>query len=61
MMYSIRCRQCATTVVHDPNQLQGCRCDPDATSWVAIGKDGRLLKMSGSNIEVLKDNDETNI
>jgi hypothetical protein len=61
MMYSIRCRQCATTVVHDHNQLQGCRCDPDATSWVAIGKDGRLIKMSGSNIEVLKADDETNI
>jgi len=58
MMYSIRCRQCATTVVHDPNQLQGCCCDPDATSWVAIGKDGRLLKMSGSNIEVLGSYDE---
>ena len=58
MMYSIRCKQCATTVVYDPNQLQGCRCDPDATSWVAIGKDGRLLKMSGSNIEVLESHDE---
>ena len=61
MMYSIRCRQCATTVVHDHNQLQGFRCDHDATSWVAIGKDGRLIKMSGSNIEVLEVNDETNI
>ena len=58
MIRSIRCKQCATTVVYDPNQLQGCRCDPDATSWVAIGKDGRLLKMSGSNIEVLESHDE---
>ena len=52
MMYSLRCRQCATQVVHNPEQLQGCRCDPDSTSWVAIGKDGRLIKMSGSNIEM---------
>ena len=51
-MYSLRCRQCATQVVHNPEQLQGCRCDPDSTSWVAIGKDGRLIKMSGSNIEM---------
>jgi len=61
MMYSVRCKQCATTVSHNPNTLQGCNCDPDATSWVAIGKDGRLIKMSGSNIEVLENNDETNI
>lgn len=58
MIYSVRCRQCATTVIHNYHNLQGCNCDPDATSWVAIGKDGRLLKMSGSNIEILKADDE---
>ena len=52
MMYSVRCRQCATLVVHNPEKLDGCNCDPDSTSWVAIGKDGRLIKMSGSNIEM---------
>ena len=53
MISTIRCRQCAATVVHNPQKLEGCNCDPDATSWVAIGKDGRLIKMSGSNMEIL--------
>jgi len=56
MIYSIKCRQCAVTIKHDPFNLRSCNCDPDATSWVAIAKDGRLIKMSGSNIEIL---DET--
>ena len=52
MMYSVRCRQCATRIVHNTEQLQSCNCDPDASSWVAIAKDGKLIKMSGSNIEI---------
>ena len=61
MIRSIRCRQCGTKITYNPNTFESCHCDPDATSWVAIGKDGRLIKMSGSNIEVLEVNDETNI
>jgi hypothetical protein len=32
-----------------------CNCDPDATSWVALDKTAKLIKMSGSNIEILEE------
>jgi hypothetical protein len=50
----IKCKQCAVTIEHDPTQMVSCHCDPDATSWIAIGKDKRLIKLSGSNIEIIE-------
>ena len=50
-MLAVRCRKCGVVVRHDEKHLNGCGCDPDAPSWIAIGKDGRMVKMSDANYE----------
>ena len=55
MIVQIRCRQCAVTITHDPTQLVSCNCDPDSSSWVALDKDCKLIKGSGSNVEILSE------
>lgn len=38
----VRCLNCHGVVTHDPRQLTGCNCDPDAPQWCYIEKDGRV-------------------
>jgi hypothetical protein len=40
----------------DKQRLVGCGCDPDAPSWIALEKTGRLLKMSDANYDVMETN-----
>ena len=55
MIVQVRCRQCGVKVMHDPFSLRSCNCDPDSSSWVALDKDCKLIKGSGSNIEILEE------
>ncbi len=41
-MTSIRCLNCGATVTHNPRQISGCNCDPDAPFWCYINKDGEV-------------------
>lgn len=50
----LRCNKCGFTVKLDKQRLVGCGCDPDASSWIALEKTGRLLKMSDANYDVLE-------
>ena len=40
------CNKCNTLVTHQPNKTIGCRCDPDAPTWIAYKPDGKLMFMS---------------
>lgn len=50
-MNAIHCLTCDQIVRHDERRLQGCYCDPDAPSWVAIDKDGRVVASASSRWE----------
>lgn len=54
MIYRIQCNKCGSMVKHDTQIVQGCLCDPDSPSWVAIQPDGRMLKMSQANYMVFE-------
>jgi hypothetical protein len=54
-MVSIQCNKCNATVLHDPKQLTGCLCDPDAPTWCWIEADGRVRGFSHSKYNVLED------
>ena len=41
-------------VRHDTQILQGCLCDPDAPTWIAIQADGRMLKMSHADYTIFE-------
>jgi len=53
MIYQVRCNACKAAVVHNKDYLTGCLCDSDAPTWVGIGKDGRLIHYSQSDISVI--------
>jgi hypothetical protein len=55
MTHAVVCLKCQHLVKHNPRQLEGCRCDPDAPTWIAITQDGRLLTMSHANYAELSD------
>jgi len=55
----LRCRKCQYVIKHDPMRVSGCGCDPDASSWIAFGRDGRLLKMSGASFDTIHEVDPT--
>jgi hypothetical protein len=48
---TIRCIKCGVFVTHSEESVNGCNCDPDAPSWIAFDRSGRILKMSGANYE----------
>ena len=50
---AIVCQVCDLVVLPDPITLQGCGCDPDAPTWVAIQPDGNLLAFSQANYEIV--------
>ena len=54
MIYQVRCNACKGVIIHDPKQLTGCLCDSDAPTWVGIGKDGRLIHYSQSDMSVIE-------
>ena len=40
----------------DADRIAGCRCDPDAPSWIGIEPNGRVLAFSQSKYEIVKEN-----
>ena len=50
----IRCHKCERLVLRDLELINGCGCDPDAPTWIAIRPDGRLLTMSHANYEIIE-------
>jgi len=42
----VRCNNCQRTILRDLETLNGCGCDPDAPTWIALYPDGRMLAMS---------------
>jgi hypothetical protein len=43
------CNKCNTLVTHQPDKTIGCRCDPDAPTWIAYKPDGKLMAFSHAN------------
>jgi len=52
-MIKVKCLKCNTVVEHNPRQITGCGCDPDAPTWVYIETDGRIRGFSQAEWEVL--------
>ena len=40
MITTIICEWCKTIVRHNPRQITGCNCDPDAPQWCYIDTNG---------------------
>lgn len=55
MIHAAVCLKCQHMVTHNPKRLEGCLCDPDAPTWIAITTDGRLLTMSHAKYAELAD------
>ena len=45
-MIELLCHKCNVLVSRDRIYVNGCGCDPDAPTWVAIQPDGKLITMS---------------
>jgi hypothetical protein len=52
----IVCQLCDGEVRLDADRIAGCRCDPDAPSWIGIEPNGRVLAFSQSKYEIVKEN-----
>jgi len=51
----IVCQVCDGEIRLDADRIAGCRCDPDAPTWIGIEPNGRVLAFSQSNYEIVKD------
>ncbi len=49
----LRCQYCDAIIVHDETKMSSCLCDPDAPTWVAITKEGKIMSMSHGKYEYL--------
>ena len=49
----IVCQLCDGEVRLDTDRIAGCRCDPDAPSWIGIEPNGRVLAFSQSKYEIV--------
>jgi len=47
------CQHCDAIVEHDETQMTSCLCDPDAPTWIAITREGRIMSMSHASYEYL--------
>ena len=47
------CQHCDAIIEHDETKVSSCLCDPDAPTWVAIMRDGKILSMSQASYEYL--------
>lgn len=45
-MIQLLCHKCNVLVSRDPLYVNGCGCDPDAPTWIAIQPNGKLITMS---------------
>jgi hypothetical protein len=39
----VRCMTCQHLVIGAPSRTVGCLCDPDASTWLAIDNDERII------------------
>ena len=49
----IVCQLCDGEIRLDTDRIAGCRCDPDAPTWIGIEPNGRVLAFSQSNYEIV--------
>ena len=49
----IVCQICDGEIRLDADRIAGCRCDPDAPTWIGIEPNGRVLAFSQSNYEIV--------
>lgn len=52
-IWAMRCNKCEAIVIRLPDRTAGCKCDPDAPTWVAIQTNGRLITMSQADYEII--------
>ena len=50
----ITCNNCDVSFSMDGRRTVGCGCDPDAPTWVAVDKYGRVIALSYANYETRK-------
>jgi len=51
----IVCQLCDGEVRLDTDRIAGCRCDPDAPTWIGIEPNGRVLAFSQAKYEIVKE------
>ena len=49
----LRCNKCDAILEYDDTKMASCLCDPDAPTWVAITREGRVMSMSHASYEYL--------
>ena len=49
----IVCQICDGEIRLDADRIAGCRCDPDAPTWIGIEPNGRVLAFSQANYEIV--------
>jgi hypothetical protein len=54
-MMKVKCLKCEGIVEYIKGRTAGCFCDPDAPTWIGIGPDKKLLKLSNVKYEVIDD------
>lgn len=58
MTKEVVCLKCNAHIKHNPRQIQGCVCDPDAPTWVYIQPDGVVKGFSQSEWREVTDGEE---
>ena len=53
LVMKLCCQHCDAIIEHDETKVASCLCDPDAPTWVAISRDGRIMSMSHASYEYL--------
>ena len=54
----IVCQICDGEIRLDTDRIAGCRCDPDAPTWIAIEPNGRVLAFSQAKYEIVTNNED---
>ena len=53
----IVCQVCDGEIRLDTDRIAGCRCDPDAPTWIGIEPNGRVLAFSQAKYEIVTNNE----
>jgi hypothetical protein len=53
----IVCQVCDGEIKLDTDRIAGCRCDPDAPTWIGIEPNGRVLAFSQAKYEIVTNNE----
>jgi hypothetical protein len=52
-MTRIQCQVCQHFIDHNPRQITGCNCDPDAPYWCYIDRDGTAKGWSQARWKII--------